>query len=48
MKAVTVRLPEELIKEIKILCINEEITFQEAIRLGLELWKNDKKRLIST
>lgn len=39
MKAVTIRLPEELIKEIKIICIKREITFQEAIRRGLELWK---------
>jgi len=39
MKAVTIRLPEELIKEIKIICIKEGLTFQEAIRQGLELWK---------
>lgn len=39
MKAVTIRLPEELIKEIKIICINKGITFQEAIKQGLEEWK---------
>ena len=39
MKSVTMRLPEELIKEIKIICITKELTFQEAVRQGLELWK---------
>jgi len=39
MKAVTVRLPEELIKEIKIICINREMEFQVAVRHALELWK---------
>lgn len=42
MKHVTVRLPEDLIKEIKIICVKEGITFQEAVRQGLELWKKDK------
>jgi len=45
MKAVTVRLPEELIKEIKIICINKEMDFQVAVKEGLELWK---ERLISS
>jgi predicted DNA binding CopG/RHH family protein len=42
MKAVTVRLPEELIKEIKIICINKEMEFQVAVRQSLELWKKGK------
>lgn len=42
MKSVTMRLPEELIKGIKIICVKEELTFQEAVRQGLELWKKEK------
>jgi len=42
MKAVTIRLPEELIKEIKIICINKGVTFQDAVKQGLEIWKMDK------
>lgn len=43
MKAVTVRLPEELIKEVKIICIKEDMDFQEAARQGLEIWKKQFK-----
>ena len=42
MKAVTVRLPEELIKEIKIICINKDMEFQVVVRNALELWKKEK------
>lgn len=42
MKAVTVRLPEDLIKEIKIICIHKEMEFQVAVRESLELWKKTK------
>ncbi|HZK55262.1 MAG TPA: hypothetical protein VFC84_13830 [Desulfosporosinus sp.] len=42
MKSVTMRLPEDLIKEIKIICVKEELTFQEAVRQGLESWKQEK------
>lgn len=44
MKAVTIRLPEELIKEIKIICVKKDVTFQEAVRQGLELWKKDRSQ----
>lgn len=44
VEMVTLRLPVELIHEIRIICINEELTFQEADRRGLELWKKDGKR----
>lgn len=41
MKAVTVRLPEELIKSIKIICINKDMEFQVAVRRALELWEKE-------
>lgn len=41
MKAVTVRLPEELIKAIKIICINKDMEFQVAVRHALELWEKE-------
>ena len=38
MKQTGVRLPEELIKQIKKACIDKGISFQEAIRIAAEEW----------
>lgn len=46
MKAVTVRLPEGLIKEVKIICIKEDMDFQEAVKQALSLWKKDRRDVI--
>lgn len=43
MKQTGVRLPEELIKEIKFICIKKDISFQEAIKQAAEEWIKKEK-----
>ncbi|MFZ5644434.1 MAG: hypothetical protein ACOY46_12670 [Bacillota bacterium] len=38
MKQVNVRLDEKLVKEIKIICIEHDISLQEAVKMALEEW----------
>jgi len=38
MKQVNVRLEETLIKEVKRICLEKDITFQDAVRIALEEW----------
>lgn len=38
LKQVGVRLEEELIKKVKIACLEKDIPFQEAVRQSLENW----------
>jgi len=44
MKQTGVRLPEELIKKIKIICIEKDISFQEAIKTAAEEWLERQKK----
>jgi len=38
MKQVNVRLDENLIKEVKKICLEKEISFQDAVKEALEEW----------
>ncbi|WP_412676411.1 ribbon-helix-helix domain-containing protein [Aneurinibacillus migulanus] len=38
LKQVSVRIEEDVIKTIKKVCLDEDISFQEAVRQALEEW----------
>ena len=38
MKQVNVRLDENLVKEVKIICIKQDISLQDAVKIALEEW----------
>lgn len=38
MKQVNVRLTPEMIKEVKVKCLEKDITFQDAVKIALEEW----------
>ena len=43
MKQINVRLDEEFLKEIRKVCIDKGITFQEAVKIALEKWLEENK-----
>jgi hypothetical protein len=43
LKQTNVRLDEAFIKEVKKVCLELDITFQEAVKEGLQLWLEKKK-----
>ena len=43
LKQVPVRLEEELVKQIKRICIEKGMTFQDAAKVSLEKWVEDNE-----
>ena len=43
MKQINVRLDEDFLKEVRKICIDKEITLQEAVKIALEKWLKENK-----
>lgn len=43
VKQVNVRLEESLIKEVKRICLERDMTFQQAVSQALTKWVNENK-----
>lgn len=43
MKQINVRLDEEFLKEVRKVCIDKEISFQEAVKIALTEWLEKNK-----
>jgi predicted DNA binding CopG/RHH family protein len=43
LKQINVRLDEELLKKIKIICVTKELTLQEVVNTLLEKWVKENE-----
>jgi len=43
LKQINVRLDEDFLKEVRKICIDKEITLQEAVKIALEKWLKENK-----